>query len=78
MTTKKEMTIPATQFKAHCLELMDRVGRAGLRITITKHGKPVAQMLPIIEKREPFFGSLPVTIVGDIVGSLNERWEAEL
>jgi len=78
MTTKKDLTIPATQFKAHCLELMDRVRGTGIRVTVTKHGKPVAQMVPIIiEKRGPLFGSLPVTIRGDIVGPVGERWESE-
>jgi prevent-host-death family protein len=77
MTSSKSLTVPATEFKAHCLELMDRVRVTGLRITVTKHGKPVAQMVPIVEKREPLFGSLPVKIIGDIVGSTGERWESE-
>ena len=77
MTTKKTLTIPATAFKAQCLELMDRVRRTGVHITITKHGKPVAQMVPTEAARRPFFGSLPVTIRGDIVAPTDEAWEAQ-
>ena len=39
-------TIPAGQFKAKCLALMDRVNETGARITITKNGHPVAMLVP--------------------------------
>ena len=36
-------TITATEFKAKCLDLLDRVGRGELpRLVVTKRGKPVA------------------------------------
>ena len=41
------MLISATEFKATCLELMDRVQQTGEEITITKHGKPLAKLAPI-------------------------------
>ena len=37
-------TIGATEFKARCLQLLDEVDAEG--ITITKHGKPVARLVP--------------------------------
>ncbi len=77
MTSKRRLTIPATEFKAHCLELMDRVKLTGMTIVITKHGKPVARMVPSDDERRPLFGSLPVRIVGDIVDPSGENWEAE-
>jgi prevent-host-death family protein len=77
MTTKKDTTLPATEFKARCLELMDSVRDSGASITITKHGKPVARLVPISTARSPLAGSLPVTIVGDIVSPLGEPWDAE-
>lgn len=45
MTTRKRLTVPATQFKAKCLELMDEVhdGRRE-EIVITKRGKPWARL----------------------------------
>jgi prevent-host-death family protein len=77
MTSKRMVTVTATQFKAHCLEPMDRVRLTGITITITKHGKPVARTIPFDDERRPLFGSLPVEIVGDIIGSSDEAWEAE-
>jgi antitoxin (DNA-binding transcriptional repressor) of toxin-antitoxin stability system len=56
---------------------MDRVRLTGITITITKHGKPVARTIPFDDERRPLFGSLPVEIVGDIIGSSDEAWEAE-
>ena len=37
-------TIPATEFKARCLALMDEVATTGESILITKHGKPIAEL----------------------------------
>jgi prevent-host-death family protein len=77
MTRKNTLTVPATEFKAKCLELMDRVRASGLQITVTKHGKPVAKVVPMTADQSPLFGSLPVTIIGDIVAPIDERWDAE-
>ncbi len=42
-----ELEITATEFKAKCLELLDRVaGRKITRIIITKHRRPVAILQP--------------------------------
>ncbi|MGD0472626.1 MAG: type II toxin-antitoxin system prevent-host-death family antitoxin [Candidatus Velthaea sp.] len=56
---------------------MDRVESSGVTITITKHGKPVARLVPLTSESTSFFGSLPVTVVGDIVGPTGETWDAE-
>jgi prevent-host-death family protein len=41
------LEMSASEFKAKCLELLDRVaGRKIMRITITKHGRPVAVLSP--------------------------------
>jgi len=39
------MNIAATEFKAKCLELLDRVHRTGEELVITKRGKPVARLV---------------------------------
>jgi len=50
--------IAAAVFKARCLELMDRVRETGAEYVITKHGKPVAKIVPCAEPdRLSFFGS---------------------
>jgi len=40
-------TIPATRFKAECLQLLDDVAESGETIVVTKRGKPVARILPL-------------------------------
>ena len=40
------MDISASQFKAKCLDLMDVVAESGGEYVITKHGKPVAKLVP--------------------------------
>lgn len=63
--------IPATEFKAKCLELMDRVAERRMTYLITKHGKPVAKLVPVERKAdEPLFGRLRgmAEETGDIVG----------
>jgi antitoxin (DNA-binding transcriptional repressor) of toxin-antitoxin stability system len=48
-------------------------------LIITKHGKPVAQLVPIPEKKwvDPF-GAMrgSGTILGDIISPLDVEWEA--
>lgn len=42
---QKEKTISATQFKAQCLSIIDELEPDG--IIVTKHGRPVARVLPV-------------------------------
>jgi prevent-host-death family protein len=69
-------TVAATQFKAQCLGLLDRVGPEG--IVITKHGKPVAKLIPIRVDSSVLIGSLTgkIKIRGPIL-STGVRWDAE-
>lgn len=71
--------VPATEFKAHCLELMDYVRDTGGEIVVTKHGKPVAKLVPVPAASRDFIGCLrgTVTYHGDIVGPTGEVWEAD-
>lgn len=72
------MQIAAGQFKAQCLQLMDQVQQSREEIVITKHGKPVAKLVPVDESgSRSVLGYLQgtVEIVGDIVSPL-EEWEA--
>jgi prevent-host-death family protein len=39
-------TITATEFKAKCLKLLDEVQRTGEELVVSKHGKPVARVIP--------------------------------
>lgn len=69
-------SISATKFKEQCLALLDDVGPEG--IVITKHGKPVARLVPVSTEHADMIGALADTLVvhGDIL-STGIRWDAE-
>ncbi len=75
------LEIPAGEFKAKCLKLMDQVRESGREIVITKRGKPVAKLVPLEplepKERPPLFGCMAgtVKILGDIIGPFHEEWE---
>jgi len=76
MTQTRELG--ATEFKATCLEVMDEVERLGIEVTITKHRRPVAKLIPVKKKPRGFVGSLAGSVIwmGDIISPIDEEWEA--
>jgi prevent-host-death family protein len=68
--------IGAAQFKQQCLALLDELGPDG--IVITKHGRPVAKVIPMGADSASLLGCLKgkLEIRGDIL-STGERWDAE-
>lgn len=57
-------TVAAADFKATCLELMDRVRETGQEYVVTKHGKPVAKLVPYVApKPRKVFGSMKGTVL---------------
>ena len=75
-----ETRIPAGEFKAKCLGLLDEVQRQRKEIVITKRGKAVAKLVPVKNERaESFIGSMQGTmeIIGDIISPVDEKWEAD-
>jgi prevent-host-death family protein len=71
-------TIPAGEFKAKCLKLLDEVAEKRETLVITKHGKPVAQVVPMPVKQTDIVGSMKgsVTILGDIISPIDVEWDA--
>ena len=69
-------TVSAAKFKEQCLALLDRVDPEG--IVITKHGKPVAKLIPVPTDSAQLIGSLKgkIKIKGDIM-STGMKWDAE-
>ena len=62
-------TMPAGEFKAKCLKVMDEVQAKRTPVTITKRGKPVVKVVPVETKQDEIFGCLTgkIKIKGDIV-----------
>jgi prevent-host-death family protein len=62
-------TIPAGAFKTNCLAIMDEVKAKRETVVITKHGQPVAKLVPINTDVDEIFGFFrgKGSISGDIV-----------
>jgi prevent-host-death family protein len=73
-------TIGASEFKAKCLALLDRVAETGEPLVVLKRGKPVARVVPaVVEEDLPQTGLKgTVEVLGDIVSpALPESdWDA--
>lgn len=75
------MHISAIEFKTRCLKLVDEIVATRQAVVLTKHGKPIARIMPI-EDESPstdVFGHMKGTgkIVGDIVDASPEPGLAE-
>jgi prevent-host-death family protein len=72
-------TIAAGEFKAKCLKLLDEVAEKRETLVITKHGKPVAQIIPMPAKEwvDPI-GAMRGSVIweGDIISPIDVEWEA--
>ena len=68
--------IGAAKFKEQCLALLDRLDADGL--IITKHGKPVARVVPYDNEGAELIGSLrhKIRIKGDVF-TTGLRWDAD-
>lgn len=71
-------TVPAGEFKAKCLKLMDEAVVKQQRFAITKRGKLVGHFEPAPAEEKPyrsFIGSCKgIKILGDIVSPLPQEW----
>ena len=79
MTIVMSGKIPAGEFKAKCLQVIDEVQRLRMPVIITNRGMPVAKLVPLDEHPESFIGSMKGTmeIIGDIVAPVDVTWEAD-
>lgn len=61
-------TMPAGEFKAKCLRVMEEVRKYRTPVVITKKGKPVAKLVPPDEPKKDVFGCMAnkIKIIGDI------------
>lgn len=70
--------VPAGEFKAKCLKLMEEVNMKHIKIVITKRGNPIAKLVPIDDTPTNLFGCMKgsVTIQGDIISPIDVTWKA--
>ena len=79
--TGQMRSIAITEFKAQCLGLLENVARTGEALVITKHGKPLARVIPSRESGARYLQQSlagTVTIVGDVMEPAlpPEAWNA--
>jgi prevent-host-death family protein len=69
-------TINASKFKEQCLSLLENLDPEG--IVITKHGKPLARVIPASSDCAELIGSMKdkIKIHGDIL-STGLKWNAQ-
>lgn len=71
--------MPASEFKAKCLRIMETVRATGEAIVITRHGQPLVKVVPVAEGTATLFGRLAGSVVheSDVVSPIGEAWDAE-
>ncbi|MGV3708799.1 MAG: type II toxin-antitoxin system Phd/YefM family antitoxin [Gemmatimonas sp.] len=62
MPNPSRRSIPASEFKARCLELMDEVNATRAELVITKHGTAVARLVPVDDSAASALGFLRGTV----------------
>jgi prevent-host-death family protein len=69
--------IPASEFKATCLALLDEVSENRHEFVVTKRGRPVARLVPIDEP-DPVEGSVRVIVQDErLLFSTGEDWSVD-
>jgi len=71
-------TVIISDFKAHCIAIINQVNQRKEPVIITRRGKPVARLEPFSKQRpERKLGQMKqMEIVGDIVNTdFSDEWE---
>ena len=83
LTIDKIMTmddISISEFKAKCLGLIEQVHKTRQPLRITRHGRPVAEVIPAgPDRKRKFLGDMlgTVEIIGDIVSPVIDLKDIE-
>ena len=73
--------VAISEFKAKCLALLERVRKTRKPLRITRHGKPIAEIVPPseVEDRASWIGSMQGSgeTLGDIISPATDEddWE---
>lgn len=72
-----EMTV--TEFKAKCLGVIEKVRKDKSHVTITRHGRPAAELIPVsCSAPGKLFGrARTTTVISGETLNTGESWDAE-
>jgi prevent-host-death family protein len=72
-----ERSITATRLKAELLGVLDAVQATGDSVVVTKHGRPVARVVPIADQA-PLAGSVRFLVDDEqLLAPVDVSWDAE-
>jgi prevent-host-death family protein len=68
----------AAEFKARCLEVMNRVAVTGETVIVTKRGRPMVRLSPATNPPKRLFGFFrgKIKTKGDVIAPLDVEWDA--
>ncbi len=69
-----ETVVKASEFKARCLAMLDEVAQHHQTIIVTKHGRPVAKIVPL-DSGAPLIGSVTLIDADDTLFETGEVWD---
>ena len=71
--------LSATEFKAKCLAMLDNVQRTREPVEITRHGKPVARIVPVTKGEPDFVNPLKGSIrfEKNLIAPTGEAWDVD-
>jgi prevent-host-death family protein len=75
---KAPRSVPATEFKTHCLALLEEVRVTRQPLLVTRHGKPVVEISPYVPKNTARVNPLKGSIVFQdyLISPLEEEWDS--
>lgn len=72
-------TLSMTELRANLQSAIEEI-KKGNTIIVTSHGKPVAQLIPPLDRRKEAIAKLKAlrktAIIGDILSPTGEKWDA--
>ena len=71
-----DKTLTATHFKAQCLALLDEVAETGESLLITKRGRPVACVDPVVPPASLRGSVTFASSDEELLAPLPEQWDA--
>lgn len=72
-----DLTIQASTFKAQCLQLLDEVAETRRGVIVTKHGRPIARLVPFEPPRSTAGTVTLLASDDEAYFSTGEAWDAD-